>query len=185
MTSGTASQILRAPGRWVVGPTDLSAAYPYGGIEIGKTKAVVVQNLGHAMKIISEGLGEATDILDADNRYVVAFTLRGWDRDALERLKTDNYVEGAVSKQAVFAVPGGNQPGSSTLGRARVMLFVPDDVIHSPAILIYRGVPDWTEGGEIAFQRQEELAFPMAVECFRDTNNKMLAIGRLIDLSLT
>lgn len=184
MSAGDASQILRTPGRWVIGPTDLSLAYPYGGIEIGRSKAVVVRNLGHAMRIISEGLGEATDILDADNRFVVAFTMRGWNRDALERLKTDNYAEGTISKQAVFSVPGNNQPGSSTLGRARVMLYVADDVIQAPSVLIYRGVPDWTEGGEIAFQRGEELAFPMAVECFRNTNNKTLAIGRLIDLSL-
>ena len=31
MAAGNASRILRAPGRLVVNPSDLSTAYPYGG----------------------------------------------------------------------------------------------------------------------------------------------------------
>ena len=38
MASGDVSKVLRAPGRLVVNPSNLAAAYPYGGVEVGKTK---------------------------------------------------------------------------------------------------------------------------------------------------
>lgn len=185
MSAGSVTRVIRGPGRWVEGPTDLSAAFPYGGVELGKSKQVVVRSLGHSMRVVSEGLGEGTDLLDGDNRYVAAFFLRGWDDDAIARLISDNYAVGAVTGHAVFSAPGNNQPGSSSLDRARVLLYVPDDVINVPAILIYRGIPDWTEGSEIAFQRRDEIGLPIAVEMFRDANGNMLKIGRLADLSLT
>jgi hypothetical protein len=185
MSAGNVSRVIRGPGRWVEGPTDLTAAYPYGGVEIGKSRQVVVRNAGRGMRIVSEGLGEGTDVLGQDNRWVVAFFLRGWDDDAVSRLLTDNYVVGPVTGHAMFAVPAASDPGASNLGRARVLLYVPDDLINVPAILIYRGVPDWTEGAEIAFQRKDEIGLPIAVELFRDANNNMLKIGRFADLSLT
>jgi hypothetical protein len=64
-------------------------------------------------------------------------------------------------------------------------VFVPDDLIHVPAILIYRGIPDFQDGAEMAFQRGEELGLPMAVECLRDTQNRILEIGRLADMPQT
>lgn len=185
MTAGNVSRVIRGPGRWVEGPTDLSAEYPYGGTELGKSKQVVIRNMGHNIRIVSEGLGEATDLLGNDNYYVAAFFLRGWDDDAVSRLLSDNYEVGAVTGHAVFSAPKNNQPGSSDLDRARVLLYVPDDTINVPAILIYRGVADWTEGAEIAFQRRDEIGLPIAVEMFRDANGNMLKIGRLADLSLT
>jgi hypothetical protein len=51
-------------------------------------------------------------------------------------------------------------------------------------VLIYRGVPDWSEGAEFAFQRQEELGIPLAVECIRNSDGKILSVGRLVDLTL-
>lgn len=185
MVAGNVARVIRAPGRVVIGPTDLSVAYPYGGTEVGKSNLCVVQPLGTSFRIEAEGLGEATDILEATHRYVFSCFLRGWDDDAVQKFFADNYSAGGTSKHAVFSVPGSAVPGASAIGRALIVLYVPDDTIHVPAVLVYSGVPDWSEGAEMAFQRGSELGLPVALDCLRDSNGNTLAIGRLADLSLT
>ena len=185
MTEANAARVIRAPGRVVVSPTDLSIAYPYGGTPIGKTRLVVLQSLVENFRVESEGLGgETSNILEGANRYVLAFFLRGWDDDAIETLFADNYREGAVTGHAVFEAPGRILPGSSALSRARVVLFVPDDVDAAPAVLVYSAVPQMPGGAELKFQRTEELGAPVAQECVRNATGKIVEVGRLADLEL-
>ena len=186
MAAGSASRVLRAPGRLVVDPSNLALNYPYGGTEVGRTRLVVLQMLGTGFRVESEGLGgEASDVVESTNRFVLSCFLRGWDDAAVERFFARNYTQGAVSGHAVFAEPGNAEPGRSALARAVSLLYVPDDAVHAPSVLIYRGVPDWSEGAEVAYQRGEELGIPLAVECVRSTTGKILEVGRLVDLSLT
>ena len=184
MSAGAASRVLRFPGRLVVGPTDLTDPYPFGGVEVGRTRTVVLQSLGGNFRVMAEGLGEATNVLESEHHWVFSCFLRGWDDDAVEQLFGDNFTLGTASRHATVNVPGAAKPGASALPRAKVILYVPDDVVHAPAVLIYRGVPDWSEGAELAFQRREELGLPLAVECVRDTSDRILSIGRLVDLTL-
>ena len=62
---------------------------------------------------------------------------------------------------------------------------MPDDSLSSPSVLIYAGIPDFSDGAEIGWQRGDELGIPLAVECVRGVTGKILEIGRLADLSLT
>lgn len=185
MVAGNVARVIRAPGRLVVDPTDLDDAYPYGGTEIGKSRLCVLQPLGTSFRVECEGLGEATDVLEANNRWVFSCQLRGWDDDAIQKMLAAGYETGATSGHTGFFVPGSATPGESALSHAVKLLYVPDDVIHVPAVLIYRGVPDFSDGAEIAFQRGEELVVPLTVDCFRDANDNILRVGRLADLSLT
>lgn len=185
MTSGTVARTIRAPGRLVVAPTNLATAYPYGGTEVGLTQLCVLQPKGVPFRVVAEGLGEATDVLEANNEFVFACFLRGWDDDAVAQFLSGGYAAGSTSKHAVWSVPGTVTPGASALSRAKVLLYVPDDVIHVPALLIYRGVPDWSLGAEVALQRRSEVGLPIAVDCIRDANDNILSLGMLADLSLT
>jgi hypothetical protein len=185
MAAENAARIIRAPGRLVVAPSNLSAAYPYGGTEVGKVRLAVLQALGTNFRVVSEGLGEATDVLEASNEYVFACFLRGWDDDAVQQFYGGNYTAGTVSGHAVFDEPGTTTPGASALSRGKIVLYVPDDVVHVPSVLIYRGVPDWQAGAEFAMQRGEEVGLPVAIDCLRDANDNILRVGVLADLSLT
>ena len=185
MTAGHASRVLRAPGRLVANPTDLSVAYPYGGTELGLTRVVVLLSQGAGFRVESEALGEATDVLEESNHFVMSCFLRGWDDDAMKHLLADHYDAGAVSGHAVVTIPNRARPGSSALVRAKILLYVPDDLVGAPALLIYRGVPDIPAGAEIAFQRREELGVPITVDCIRDSNGNILQVGRFADLSLS
>jgi hypothetical protein len=186
MAAGNASRILRAPGRLVASPSDLSLDYPYGGVEVGKTRLVVLMSLGTPYRVECEGLGgEVSDMLEAPSRFVFSCFLRGWDDEAIEKFFAYNFVQGSVSGHAVLREPGLRFGGRSALGRAVSLLYVPDDPIHAPACLIYRGIPDWSDGAELDWQRQEELGIPLAVDCVRGATGKMIEVGRLADLSLT
>jgi len=188
MAAGNATRVLRAPGKLIVNPSDLGLDYPYGGTEVGKTKLVVLTSHGTGLRVECEGLGgEPSDILEAPANYVFACMLRGWDDDAIATLFSDNAVAGggAVSGHALFREPHLRVGGSSALSRSVSLLYVPDDPVHAPSVLIYRGVPDWSDGAEAAWQRGEELGIPLAVECVRGaTSGKILEVGRLVDLTL-
>jgi hypothetical protein len=176
--------VLRCPGRLIVTPTDLSGSYPYGGTFVGKARLVTLLPMGVGVRVPSEGLGDAGDILEADHRYVFSCFLRGWSDPALELLFGDNYSAGDTTGHAVFSSPGTAVTGTSALARAKKIIFVPDDTIHAPAILIYSGVADWAEGSELAWQRAEELGLPIIIECMVDSSGNVLEIGRLEDLTL-
>jgi hypothetical protein len=186
MTAGNATRVLRAPGKLVVDPTNLDFNYPYGGVEVGKTRLVVLTSHGSSVMVACEGLGgEASDVLERTNSYTFTCFLRGWDDDAVEKFFSTNFAQGAVSGHAVFREPGSRLAGASALLRSVTLLYVPDDAVHNPAALMYRGVPDWNDGAELAFQRKEELGIPLAVDLLRGETGKILEVGRLVDLSLT
>lgn len=186
MAAGSATRVLRAPGRLVVNPSDLTLNYPYGGTEVGLTRLVVLQSFGANYRVETEGLGgEAGDVLESPAHYAFSCFMRGWDDEAVEKFFANNFVQGATSGHAVLREPGNRLGGASALGRAVSLLYVPDDPIHNPSLLIYRGVPDWGDGAELAFQRQEELGIPLAVDCVRGATGKILEVGRLADLSLS
>lgn len=186
MSAGNVARTLRAPGRLVINPTDLTLAFPYGGTEVGKTRLVVLRNLSPSLfRVTSEGLGgEPTDILEGPPHYVFACFLRGWDDDAVRMFFADNYVQGAASGHALLREPGARRSGSSALGRAVRLLYVPDDPVGAPAMLAYRAVPDWDDNAELAFQRRDELGIPLLAELVRGASGKILEVGRVADLTL-
>lgn len=187
MAAGNSSKVIRATGRLVVGPTMPmrgANACPYGGTEIGKANACVLLPLGAQYLVESEGLGEVTDVLEGNQRWVFSCFLRGWDRDAVRLLHPDGYEEGAQTQHARFEAPGVAVPGSSALGRAVVLAFVPDDAVHVPGVVLYRAVPDWSDGAELAFQRGTELGIPLSFDCLRDASGRILQMGLIADLDL-
>ncbi len=186
MASGSVARIMRGPGQIVIGPTDLSSpSTNYGGTLVGKTTQCALQSLGTPFRIESEALGEATDVLEANKRFVFVCFVRGFDDAAVEQFfSTSNYAAGGTTQHAVLSEPGTKVPGESALGRAVILLYVPDDVIHVPALLIYSGIADWPEGEELKFQRDSELGLSLSVECLRDSNGSTYSIGRVADLSL-
>ena len=179
-------RVIRAPGRLAVEPTDLALPFPHGGVSCGRVRAVVLQPLGGVgFRVMSEGLGEPTDILKPSQRFVFTCFLRGWDDAALAALWPDQTNVGAVSGHAIFEVPGRAVPGESAIeDRARLILFEPDDPVAAPSVLIYRGIPDWRDASQLMFQRTDELGMPLVVECMRGGDGRTISVGRLSDLTL-
>ena len=184
MASGDISRVIRAPGRLVVGPTNLSAAYPHGGTEVGKTRQVVLVQTGQPFRVISEGLGETSEILEGPTEWYLAAAMRGWDDDAVAQLFANNYTAGDPSGHAGYDEPKSRNVGSTALGRAKVLLWKPDDPIHVPSVLVYRGVPWWSDGAEIPLSSAQDVDLPVVVHAMQDGSGNTLAIKFFSDLSL-
>lgn len=178
------SRIIRAPGRIVVGPQNLAADFPYGGVEIGTVRATMLQPLGEPYVVEFEGLGDIGEILEPPHRYVFATFVRGWDDRAIELLFPDHFERGSATQHALVNVPGERSAGTSDLDHAVVLLFVPDDTIHAPSILLHRAIPDWQDGAQLLWQRSEELGLPLSFECMQDASGRIVQIGRLEDIEL-
>jgi len=179
--------VIRAAGTIIASPTDLTDAAgtgEYGGSIIGSTRAVALEPLGSPYRVECEGLGEYSDVLEGNNRYVASFFLRGWSLSAVANLLAGGYSQGATTKNAVWKVPGTRTPGQSASGRGLVWLFVPDDTLNHPALIIRSGIPDFADSAELAFQHREELGLSVAVECLRNTSGQTLDMGHLEDLTL-
>ena len=186
VTFKSASRVIRAPGIVIVSPSSLTAGADgtYGGSIIGTTRAVAMVPLGRPYYVECEGLGEYSDVLEGNKRYVVNFFLRGWDKAAVSSLLAGGYSEGTASKNAVWKAPGTKVPGESATSRAAVWLLVPDDTNAHPALIVRAGIPDFADGAEVAFQHTEELGLNVTLECLRDGTGKTLDLGHLDDLTL-
>ncbi|MAH48800.1 hypothetical protein CMI37_23435 [Candidatus Pacearchaeota archaeon] len=185
MTAGAIARVIRAPGRVVVDPTNLSNAYPHGGTEVGKSQAFVLTSLASPpFRVECEGLGDASDVLEQPKDFAASVVLRGWDDDAVAQFHSDGYAVGGKSGHAVDIEPA-SSPGSTAIGRACIILYVPDDIIHVPALLLYRAIPYWPEATDIAYERGTEFGLPVAFVCIRNAAGKILQRGIFADLSLT
>lgn len=186
MASENVARIIRAPGQLIVNPTTSFAttAFPYGGTELGLVKIVSVLPRGVPFRIECEGLGEASDILEPNREYAVSFILRGWDDDVVANLLAQSFVAGATTRHAVYRAPD-NVPGASSIGRAAILAYIPDDVIHAPGLLAYRAIVDWDEGIELTFDRQNEVQLELRADLLRDGSGSMLKVGRIQDLVLS
>lgn len=180
------NRILRAPAQIVVNPSDPTAAYPYGGTALGRTReAALIEQGGPGRRIESELLGEATDVLEASNVSSFGCFVRGWDDDALQLLMAQAYVEGAETSRAGASSPGNRIPGQTAVDRAVTLLLAPENPDDAPALLLHRFVPFWDTEAAIRWSRQEELGIPLAGECLRGSNGRIYDIQRLADLSLS
>ena len=179
MATVSAARTIRAPGRIVVNPSGnlATGTFPYNGRVIGRAKGCVLRPLGTRFAIENEALGEVTEILEENNRYTFACMLRGWDDDALELLRPGNYLRDAASQHAMLEIPGTALPGQSAIQYGVVLLFVPDDYERVPGVLLYRAIPDWQEGAELALQRATELVLPMVFDCLRNDDGRILTMG--------
>lgn len=186
VTFKSSTRVIRAPGTVIVSPASLSpgSAGDYGGQIIGSTRVVALVPLGTPYRVECEGLGEFSDVLEANNRYVVNFFLRGWDLDAVANLLAGGFSVGSTTKNAVWLEPGTKDPGESAVGRSRVWLFAPDDTHNHPALIIRAGIPDFADGAELVFQRGEEFGLNMTLECLRNSSNQILDLGHSEDLTL-
>jgi len=187
MAAGSASRIINNPGKLVVGPTNAfdGGTYPYGGTEVGYVKAVALRNLGVAFAVMAEGLGEFNDILEPNNDYEFAFFLRGWDDDAIQKFMSSGYVAGGVSQHSLWNAPGSLTPGQTSLGRGITVVYVPDDTLTQPAVMVYNFIPSWDTDSDIAFARQDPMGVPISGKCLRNSSGNIIRIGHLPDLSLT
>lgn len=121
MAAGKPHLIRYEPGRLVIGPTDLSTAYPFGGTQIGLAKEILFAPNRRRVRIVAEEFGGRTvrsSFTQKSPRLVCA--MRGWDADFVAMLP-----DGASGSSGKI-VPASSSAGA--LFTQRVLLLVPEEI---------------------------------------------------------
>ena len=187
MASSDPRAALRNPGRLIKSPTDLSAASPYGGTDLGLIHRVRWRDGFRSRGVGAEEYGgvEVEFIVYREACALVA-VLRGWDADALAAA-FPGVTTGSGSGRAVYSQSHDVQAqsaGARLADRAHVLLFAPLAAAEHPAVLIYNAVPVPEAAAEVQFSLDAEMDRAVAWRGIPNSDRQAFAVGLLEDLSL-
>lgn len=184
MASAAARRVVRAPGRLVANPTNLAAAFPYGGTELGSTKGLTVRPFAGVFPLTAWELGGAPiEYLHRGAAWGCSGFLRGADDDAIAAI-FPNHAAGAVTQHQVVSEPGSVAAGHRLSNVSLKLLFVPRDSTRAPAWILYRAIPMLEEQAELEYAVEDEFGIPAVFMGIPDTTGRTFVHGRIEDLSL-
>jgi hypothetical protein len=174
-------KILRVTGKLVINPTDLGAAFPYGGTEIG-TFIRFEYDPGQDVELIyGEDRGQSVDGIFFQRDFIVAFECREWNNDALSFFYHGTT---APSGNRVVNFPGGFPSGSLLATRAVKLLFVADRLTTHPSLLVYLAMPLVAQNRRIRKSIFNEQRLPVLLTGLPDGSGRVAQEGFLSDLTL-
>jgi hypothetical protein len=83
VASKNVRNILRFPGRLCKTPTNLAAAFPHGGTELGVVRDMVFRPMVSTTPIHAEEFGRTVEVIVTKESAVFACVLRSYDNDLL------------------------------------------------------------------------------------------------------
>lgn len=188
MATADLNQCLQVPGRLVINPTSLSAAYPYGGTELGAVHQVGVRRTSASFDITATEYGSAiVETVQGGENWVLGAYLRQFDEDAIAAV-FPNTSTGATSKRVKVthwmddASPV--RPGSLGSARSVKLLFVPYDTDRSRAVYFYRALPRVEEQWEMALAVDARVEVPVLFVAIPDASARVAVVDFLRDITL-
>ncbi len=185
MTSPLARNHLRIPGTLIKDPTDLSAASPYGGTELGNTEGVLFRPSSEFYVQTAEEWGsQPVDVFHGGYPLFLGATLRGLDNDALAAIFPDTVTASPSGETSVrFRVTAGRAGTQlSTLGM--ILLFEPRAALRHKAIILRDAIPVVAEDAEIALSMSREVGISVVFYGRPDSSNRVAEMGLIGDLAL-
>lgn len=177
--------VIRSPGRLVINPTDLTAAFPYGGTELGSVRQVTHLRFGADYALTAEEFGfEPVEYNQHGEIHGVSAFCRGFDDDVISAL-FPNTAAGTTSQHQVVTWPGTNRAGTWRSAVGVKLLFAPFNPIDVDAIILYRGIPMDEDSARTPLAWQEEYGFPVTFMGIRDASGNGGQMGRLADLTVS
>ncbi len=172
--------VLSVPGRFVVTPTDLTAAFPYGGTALGINSDVEYQP-GYDYRPIllrEKGLAKSVDFVERPGTGTLTFLIRQWDPDfqGIFWPTTSSQTDGSE----LLTIPGGK---STRLigGNGVKLLYAPLDE-SKIAVLFYNAIPALAEPMNLPFGRNVETAYIATFYLMEDGSSRSVAIEKLENL---
>lgn len=172
-------------GRLVHSPTDLTAAYPHGGTELGYAREITLIPSQVTTFIRGEEFGQTiVEAIEGGRSWVLGANLRGWDDDAIDTFFPGTALGTTTGRRYITETTTSPQPGALLSSRAIELLFVPDDTDNYPIILFRRALPLVEEAAELAFALRSEFTIPVMFIAIPDTDGKIIDIGWKQDITI-
>lgn len=183
MSSGDLCDIIWLPGRLVKDPTDLNAAYPYGGTELGLSVDVMVALNQNTTRIRAEEWGPVIHkVFDGGRDYVLGANLRGSDNDALSTIFRGANTGGTSGNVGIVETVTSPRAGREVTYVK--LLHVPDDPLYHKATLLYAAAPLVEETAELQMNRVNEFLTPVLFQVTPDSTGRLYAHQLLVDMTL-
>jgi len=192
--SRDAAQILVQPGFLIWAPTDLSAASPHSGTELGYTEdGIRLQHNQETRPIRTEETGVATQeiiYLGEDWRLTVVFLQ--WDNEIIPKLFPNSTAGGTSGDQLIQYPASTAYPGYKMSGQAAILAYSPTDLTNNKAVVFRKAIP--LAAQEISFGSSQDSVLACSFQALPDESigsgdgryaTRTVAIGDRRDISLT
>jgi len=157
MSAPDSSKVQPIKGELILTPTDLTAAFPYGGTQIGSVRDHVFHAGPQYRGIHAEELGVEVEHILTGEPTIFACVLRDYDDDALAKVwpqttaPTGATASAGVLIESAPGIAGKKRPGQVMSDFEVKLLFAPKATETHYHILIYRAIPLIEESAQIEF----------------------------------
>ena len=188
MSAPDVRDVLRVPGKLVINPTDITAAFPHGGTEIGLVRDSQLR-FGYRTDLVhaEEWGGQPVESVYCGEVALFAAVLREWDDDALSNV-FPNTGTGAISgnRTILGRVSGGsfNRAGYLLSGKSFVLCFSPRSVDRHPMVIVRKAIPMVEETALLQLSLAEELGIGVVFQAIPDSSGRLYDVGKRGDLTL-
>lgn len=185
MAAPNTRNVVKIPGTLVKNPTNLSAAYPYGGTILGEIRAFSFAVQSKHEEITAEEWGDqVVDIVHGGTSVKLSCVLRGFDNDALEAIFPDTEVAVPSRERRISWRVDNGRAGTLLSTLSFVLLFVPKAADRHNAVLMRDAVPVVEDALELLLSQDKEAELPVLFYGRPDANNKVAEVSRIGDMTL-
>ena len=194
MAVPTPESIMRLKGRFVKDPSDLKAAFPYGGTALGVIGAARFLPGVKSAPLPAEEFGNViAEVVTTGSSAILMAALRSYDNDALPLLfqnakpgasSGDQFIEGKVGSSAGAISASDGSPGRYASDDSFALMFCPDAEDHQPFLIFYNAIPLVQEAAEIQLTLTADLEIAVAFHAAPDSTYRTYSWGLREDLTL-
>lgn len=180
---------MRIPGKLVKDPTDLTAAYPYGGTELGLVGKEEIRYRAKHHALTAEEWGEQVyEVISAGTSLVFGCDLRGFDQDAIATVFPDTAAGSKVvndTRERIVRFRASTARAGTLLGSLSfALLFVPEDVKTKPGWLFYDAIPVLAEDAIQSLDPEHEAAMNVWFYARPDASDRTAENALIKDMTL-
>ena len=177
--------MIKVYGQLVKDPTDLTAAYPYGGTQLGMVGEVLFRPQNKSQVLTAEEWGDQVwEVVDVGTSFWLACVLRGIDDDAYAAVFLDTATGDPSGKKTIRFRVGDGRAGTLRSTKGMKLLFVPDAPLRHRALILRDALPVLAEDAEIHLSKDEEWKVRVVFHARPDSSDRVAEIGFLKDLAL-
>lgn len=188
MATPNVLNILRGKARLIASPTNLAAAYPYGGTVLGIVRGIEVVIEPEMRFIAEEGWGgQKTEAVYSGEGVMVVGVLRTFDNDLYSSIFPWTATGTSGKKLVKYDVSGSGAVRAGTkLGEANSikLLVAPLAPARHPGFLLYRAIPMIQSAARIGYGLKAEMGVPFSFIGTPDSSGRVYRMGIITDFTL-
>lgn len=159
--------------------SDLTAASPYGGTELGIAGSIAFASPSGVVYLTREEDNQPEAVMFTGGSTILAMSFESYDVDVLATI-FPNVANGATGPVTTFG--GGILDPGQKLSKLTNLLVTPINPDH-PSLLLYTPTPHFKSTAAISFSAREFLGFPSVFIGTPNVNSASAVMGQLSDLA--